>query len=91
MSGRANTRRVAAQRHAVVLEAPTGSLLASRPFGLGPHASPGAERVTTLVPGSAGTITVTHDGGYGVLAGKAVAIEPATGVSFDTPLTVRPR
>ena len=68
----------------------TGSLLASRPFGLGPHASL-VLNVTTLVPGSAGTITVTHDGGYGVLAGKAVAIEPATGVSFDTPLTVRPR
>ena len=41
-------------------------------------------------PGS-GSITVTHDGAYGALVGKAVALEPATGFSFDTPLTSRPR
>jgi ELWxxDGT repeat protein len=38
-----------------------------------------------------GTLTVTHDGPYGSLVGKAVALEPATGFSFDTPMTYRPR
>jgi hypothetical protein len=49
---------------------------------------------TSAVPGLAGvsgSITVTHDGAYGGLAGKAVALEPATGSSFDTPLEYRAR
>jgi hypothetical protein len=37
-----------------------------------------------------GSITVTHDGAYGALTGKAVALEPATGFSFDSPLTYKP-
>jgi hypothetical protein len=36
-------------------------------------------------------MTVAHDGAYGALAGKAVALEPATGFTFDTPLVPRPR
>jgi hypothetical protein len=28
---------------------------------------------------------------YGALAGKAVALEPASGFSFDSPLTYKPR
>jgi hypothetical protein len=43
------------------------------------------------LPGFVGTATVTHDGPYGALAGKAVALEPAIGCSFDTPLLYRPR
>jgi hypothetical protein len=35
--------------------------------------------------GQSGSVTVTHDGGYGALVIKAVAVEPATGFSFDTP------
>jgi multidrug resistance efflux pump len=38
------------------------------------------------VPGQSGTITVDHLGRYGEVTGKAVALEPATGFSFDTPL-----
>jgi hypothetical protein len=34
--------------------------------------------------GTSGTIVLYHDGGYGGLTGKAVALEPATGFSFDT-------
>jgi hypothetical protein len=41
--------------------------------------------------GQSGSITVSHAGGYGALAGKAVSLEPATGYSFDTPLVSRPR
>jgi uncharacterized repeat protein (TIGR01451 family) len=37
-----------------------------------------------------GSITITHDGRYGDLIGKAVSIEPDTGFSFDTPLQPRP-
>jgi len=36
-------------------------------------------------------MTVSHDGGYGALAGKAVSLEPATGYSFDSTLASRPR
>jgi hypothetical protein len=46
---------------------------------------------TSLVGSLSGSITVSHDGPYGALAGKAVALDPATGLSYDTPLTTRPR
>ena len=39
--------------------------------------------------GQAGSITITHDGRYGDLGGKAIAVEPATGFSFDSPMTSR--
>ena len=42
------------------------------------------------VAGQAGTITIAHDGGYGNLAVKSVALEPATGFSFDTPGLYKP-
>ena len=38
----------------------------------------------------AGSATVAHTAGYGGLAGKGVALEPATGFTFDTPLSVLP-
>lgn len=43
---------------------------------------------TSTVPGAAGTsgaMTIAHDGRYGDLSSKGVALEPATGFSFDTP------
>lgn len=42
-------------------------------------------------PDTTGTITVGHDARYGDLAGKTVALEPATGFSFDTQMVPRPR
>lgn len=39
--------------------------------------------------GQSGTIYVAHTCGYGGLAGKAVALEPATGFTFDTPMVPR--
>jgi uncharacterized repeat protein (TIGR01451 family) len=71
---------------------PAGTLLASRSFALAPRGS--FVLATAALPGlsgSSGSITVTHDGPYGALAGKAVALEPATGFAFDAPLSVRPR
>ena len=41
----------------------------------------------SVAPGFAGSITVTQDGRYGDLQGKSVALEPAVGFSFDTPLS----
>jgi hypothetical protein len=48
---------------------------------------------TATVAGGAGTsgvMTVSHNGRYGSLAGKAVVLDPSTGFSFDTPLLPRP-
>lgn len=68
---------------------PSGSPLATSLFLLNP-------KETTVVfgsgvPGLSGSITVTHSGPYGSLAGKAVSLEPATGFSFDTPMLPRDR
>jgi uncharacterized repeat protein (TIGR01451 family) len=70
----------------------SGGLLASEPFNLAPRAT--LVRDTSLVlglSGASGSLSLSHNGSYGVLSGKAVALEPATGLSFDTPLSFRPR
>jgi hypothetical protein len=66
----------------------TGTLLATQTFVLAPK---GALVLNTsgLVPGQSGSITIDHDGAYGSLSGKAVAVEPATGFTFDTAMTSR--
>jgi hypothetical protein len=38
-----------------------------------------------VASGTSGTLTITHNGRYGQLAVKAVALEPSTGFSFDSP------
>lgn len=54
-------------------------------------ANAGFVRNTSLdAPGVGGSVTVTNDSGYGAVAGKAVAVEPATGFTFDTALSCRP-
>ena len=70
----------------------TGTQLATQTFTLP------AKQLLVLalagVPGLAnqsGSVTVTHDGRYGELAGKAVSLEPATGFTFDTLMVPRPR
>jgi hypothetical protein len=40
--------------------------------------------------GKSGTITFSNNAPYGALTGKAVAVEPATGFTFDTPMVPRP-
>ena len=40
--------------------------------------------------GQSGAMTISHTAGYGGLAGKTVALEPATGFSFDTPMVPLP-
>jgi hypothetical protein len=41
--------------------------------------------------GQSGSAAIVHTGGYGALGGKAVALEPATGFTFDTPIVPVPR
>jgi uncharacterized repeat protein (TIGR01451 family) len=67
-----------------------GQPAGSRTFSLPPRAV-FVLNVATLLPGRSGSITLTHDAGYGGLAAKAIAIEPANGTSYDTVLEYRPR
>jgi uncharacterized repeat protein (TIGR01451 family) len=65
----------------------TGTLATTQPFTLAPRAL--AVVNSALVPGLAGasgSITIAHNGAYGTLTGKSVALEPATGFSFDSPM-----
>ena len=69
-----------------------GALLATAPFDLAPHGSLALATATVVgLAGQSGTLTVSHDGAYGALTGKTVALVPATGASFDTPLLYRGR
>jgi hypothetical protein len=65
--------------------------LAIRTFTLDSQASVIID--TAAIPGlagQAGSITISHNGPYGVLAGKAVALEPATGFTFESAMEPRP-
>ncbi len=46
---------------------------------------------STVVPlqNQSGSIVLTNTGRYGDLSGKAVALEAATGFTFDTAMTAR--
>jgi hypothetical protein len=70
----------------------TGALLDSEALALGPRQTFVLNTSTVgALQGQAGSMTVSHDGRYGALVGKAVAVEPATGFTFDTPLEPRRR
>jgi len=62
----------------------TFTLTAKQALILGAGGVPG-------VTGTSGTVTVSHNGRYGDLTGKVVALEPSTGFSFDSPAVVRAR
>jgi hypothetical protein len=69
---------------------PAGNLIASSALGpLAPRALLVLNTSSVTVQG--GSITIANNGPYGALAGKGVSLEPATGFSFDSPLTYRPR
>lgn len=70
---------------------PSGSLLATHSVTIAARGT--AVVNTSTVPGVAGAsgaIIVTNSGGYGALSGKAVALEPGTGFTFDTMMVPRP-
>jgi Calx-beta domain-containing protein len=70
---------------------PAGILLGSHPFTLAPKATLALNTATVPgVSGQSGSMSISHDGRYGDLAGKSVALEPATGFSFDSPMVARP-
>ena len=66
-----------------------GALLLATPGTLGPR---GLLVVPTasLVPNQSGSVRIAHTCGYGGLSGKAVSVEPATGLAFDTAMLHRP-
>ncbi len=67
-----------------------GVLLASQAFTLAAHATLTLSTPTLpALTGQSGALTIVHDGRYGALAGKAVALEPATGFAFDSPMLPR--
>jgi len=58
------------------------------PFSLAPKAL-FVLNTASVAPGVSGALTISNDGRYGDLSGKTVALEPATGFSFDTPALPR--
>jgi hypothetical protein len=70
----------------------SATLLGTRPFSLTAKQTLILNTATvTGVLGQGGTITLSHNGRYGDLAGKTVALEPSTGFSFDSPMLPLPR
>jgi hypothetical protein len=71
---------------------PSGALLHAQPLALGPKQlfTVNTSTVPALV-GQSGSVTLANDARYGDLTGKAVALEPGTGFSFDSILTLAPR
>ena len=86
----ANTTNQPVAGTAAFFRASDGVHLADVPFSLGPRAT--FVTNTSAVPGlagAAGGILVTNDAAFGALSGKAVAVEPATGFTFDTAMVPR--
>lgn len=68
-----------------------GTHLHSQPFSLVANATlVFASASEPALQGVSGSATVAHTAGYGGLAGKAVALEPASGFTFDTALSPLP-
>jgi hypothetical protein len=70
----------------------TGTLLHTQPLTLAPN-TPVVLNTSTFgaLAGQSGFALVAHTGGYGGLSGKAVALEPSTGFTFDTALQPVPQ
>jgi hypothetical protein len=69
-----------------------GTLLSTQPVSVAPFA---LQVINTssigALAGQSGSAAIAHTGGWGALSGKAVALEPSTGFSFDTPFASLPR
>jgi hypothetical protein len=67
-----------------------GAVLGSITFTIAPYATMVTNLSTALggvLNGQSGSLIIPHNAPYGVLAGKGVALEPATGFTFDTALS----
>jgi hypothetical protein len=67
---------------------PSGALVGQQNFVLQPKGL-AVFNTSNVAPGVGGTVTIAHDGRYSDLAAKTVALEPATGFSFDSPALPR--
>lgn len=74
-----------------------GALLATAPLAVTAGTNIPAKQLMVLslvgipaIATASGSVTITHDGRYGDLVGKAVTLEASTGYSFDTPVVGRP-
>jgi uncharacterized repeat protein (TIGR01451 family) len=86
-----NTGAVTVNGHIYFWNA-AGTRLATHDFTLGPKQLLVLQTPTVPgVAGASGSITMSHDGPHGILAGKTVALEPSTGFSFDSPMEVKRR
>lgn len=69
-----------------------GTLLHSQPLSLPVQGNVVLNTATIgALQNVSGSAVLTNDAPYGTLAGKAVALEPATGFTFDTPMQAVPR
>lgn len=70
----------------------SGALLHTQPLTLAPN-TPLVLNTSTIgaLAGQSGFALVAHTAGYGGLTGKAVALEPSTGFTFDTALQPIPQ
>lgn len=68
----------------------TGTLITSSPLNVGAKAI-AVVATNVAAPGTSGSITIAHNARYGDLKGKAVALEPSTGFSFDSLMEHRPK
>ena len=67
-----------------------GVLIATMAFTLAPRQL-FVLNTQLMAPGVSGSMTIAHDGSYGDLTGRAVAMDPSTGLSFDHPMVPRLR
>jgi hypothetical protein len=68
--------------------AAAGTAAGTAPINLAPKALQ-VLATQSVAPGTSGALTIAHTGRYGDLSGKTVALEPATGFSFDSPMIPR--
>lgn len=70
----------------------SGALLFTQSQNVAPRGVYALNTATVgALAGQSGTVTIANDAGYGELDGKAVAVEPASGYAFDSPMLARPR
>jgi hypothetical protein len=67
-----------------------GGLAGQSSVTLPPNGS-AAVNSSSIALGVSGSVTISHTAPYGSLAAKAVALEPTTGFTFDTPGVYRPQ
>jgi hypothetical protein len=77
------------QATVLMVQSATGGLLGSFDRTL-PARGLDVFATAPLVPNQSGSVRVAHTCGYGGLSGKAVSIEPAAGLAFDTQMVHRP-